>query len=49
MGFLFDGPLSGGDRFEALVRDCLTALGRETVRPGGKARLRTLDGRELLA
>jgi hypothetical protein len=49
MRFLFHRPLSRGDCFEALVRDRLAALDRETVSPGDKTRLGTVDGRELFA
>ena len=47
--FFFDGPLGRRDGFEALVRYRHAAFDREPVRPGGQARLRSLDRCELLA
>src|SRR5581483_612763 len=41
-------PVGRGDGLQALVRDRLAADHRDAVRPLGEARLRTLDGRELL-
>jgi hypothetical protein len=49
MRLLFDRPLSCGESFEALVRDRLAALDRETVCPGGKPRFGTVDGSEFPA
>jgi hypothetical protein len=49
MGFLFDRPLGGGDSFEALVRDRLSALDRDPICPGGKTRLGALDRSQLFA
>ena len=47
--FFFDRPLGRRHGFETLVRYRLPAFDREAVRPVGKARLRSLDRRQLSA
>ena len=47
--FFFDRPLCRRDGLETLVRYRLPAFDREAVRPVGKARLRSLDRRQLSA